>query len=245
VIEFEMPELVAGVIGEPIMQGYGALAFPQEYWQRVREICDEFGVLMMIDEVITGFGRAGSWFATDDLGITPDIITMAKGITSGYMPLSAAACRPKVTESMPVFLHLHTWGSHPVACAAGLKNLEIIKREGLVERSRQMGAYMLACLKELEKHPLVGEARGTGLWCALDLTADKKTRAMFPAANSPAPSLVKRAREKGLIIKLMGPALEFAPPLIITKEEIDWAVEVLDEVFLEEEKARGLIGRAV
>ncbi|MCZ7664956.1 MAG: aminotransferase class III-fold pyridoxal phosphate-dependent enzyme [Thermoleophilia bacterium] len=211
VIEFEMPDLVAGVIGEPIMQGYGALSFPKEYWARVREICDQHGVLLIVDEVITGFGRTGSWFATEEIGVLPDIITMAKGITSGYMPLSAAACRPKVTECMPMFLHLHTWGSHPVACAAGLKNLEIIKREGLVARSREMGAYLLAGLKELERHPVVGEARGTGLWCALDLTADKASRAMFATEDSPAPALVRRARDKGLIIKFMGPALEFAP----------------------------------
>lgn len=239
-IEFEMPDMVAAVIGEPVMQGFGALAMPPEYWTRVRDICDHYDVLLIVDEVITGFGRTGAMFASENLGIQPDIMTMAKQITSGYVPLSAAACRPAVTENMPVFLHLHTWGSHPVACAVGLKNIEIIEREGLVARAREMGAYFLAGLKELEKHPLVGEARGSGLWTALDLARDKKTREMFGAADHPGPSLVARARAKGLIIKMMGPALEFAPPLVITKEELDRAISVLDEVLTEEEKARGL-----
>jgi adenosylmethionine-8-amino-7-oxononanoate aminotransferase len=239
-IQFEMPDMVAAVIGESIMQGYGALALPKEYWQRVREICDRYGVLLIVDEVITGFGRTGVMFASEELGVQPDILTMAKQITSGYVPLSAAACRPAVTEPMPVFLHLHTWGSHPVACAAGLKNIEIIERESLVQRAREMGAYFLEGLKELEKHPLVGEARGTGLWCALDLTADKKTRAAFSVADHPGPSLVRRALQKGLVIKMMGPALEFAPPLIITKQELDFALRILDEVLSAEEKERGL-----
>ncbi|MHB0979964.1 MAG: aminotransferase family protein [Thermoleophilia bacterium] len=238
-IEFEMPDMVAAVIGEPIMQGFGALAMPKEYWTRVREICDEYDILLIVDEVITGFGRTGAMFASEELGVQPDIMTMAKQITSGYVPLSAAACRPKVTANMPVFLHLHTWGSHPVACAVGLKNIEIIEREGLVARSKEIGAYFLAALKELERHPMVGEARGTGLWTALDLTSDKKTRAMFGAADHPGPSIVSRARERGLIIKMMGPALEFAPPLMISKEELDWAVQIVDEVLTEEEKTRG------
>jgi len=239
-IEFEYPEHVAAVIGESLMQGWGALAMPLEYWQRVREICDEYDVLLIVDEVITGFGRTGTMFATEQLGIQPDLLTMAKAMTSGYFPMSAVAARPAVTATMPVFLHLHTWGSHPVGCAVGLRNIQLIEEEGLAERARELGAYFLAGLKQLESHPLVGEARGTGLWCALDLTADKKTRAMFTPATAPQPSLVRRALEKGLVIKAMGPALEFAPPLVITKEELERAVGILDQVLTEEEQARGL-----
>jgi adenosylmethionine-8-amino-7-oxononanoate aminotransferase len=239
-IEFELPEMTAAVIGEPAMQGYGALAMPPEYWSEVRAICDRHGVLLIVDEVITGFGRTGTMFASEQLGIQPDIVTMAKQITSGYVPLSAVACRPSVTAPMPQFLHLHTWGSHPVACAVGLRNIQIIEEEGLVERARLRGAYFLEALKELESHPLVGEARGIGLWCALDLTSDKKTRGMFSAADHPGPSLVKRALDKGLIIKMMGPALEFAPPMIISEEDLTWAVDVIDQVLGEEERARGL-----
>jgi putrescine aminotransferase len=239
-IQFELPEMTAAVIGEPAMQGYGAMAMPPEYWAEVRAICDRYGVLLIVDEVITGFGRTGTMFATEQLGIQPDIITMAKQITSGYVPLSAVANRPSVTAPMPQFLHLHTWGSHPVACAVGLRNIQIIEEEGLVERARQRGAFFLAALKELERHPLVGEARGMGLWCALDLTADKVTRAMFSAADHPGPSLVKRALGKGLIIKMMGPALEFAPPMIISEDQLSWAVDIIDQVLTEEEQARGL-----
>ncbi len=239
-IQFELPEMTAAVIGESVMQGYGALSMPNEYWQEVRAICDRYGVLLIVDEVITGFGRTGTMFATEQLGIQPDILTMAKQITSGYVPLSAVAARPSVTETMPIFLHLHTWGSHPVACAVGSRNIQIIEEEGLVQRSAERGAFFLAALKELERHPLVGEARGTGLWCALDLTADKATRAMFSAADHPGPSLVRRAQDKGLIIKMMGPALEFAPPLIISEEELSRAVDILDQVLSEEEQARGI-----
>jgi adenosylmethionine-8-amino-7-oxononanoate aminotransferase len=213
---------------------------PREYWSEVRAICDRYGVLLIVDEVITGFGRTGTMFATEQLGIQPDLLTMAKQITSGYLPLSAVAARPSVTEPLPIFQHLFTWGSHPVACAVGLRNLQIIEEEELVRRAAERGAYLLAGLRELERHPLVGEARGCGLWCALDLTADKATRALFPAADHPGPSLVNRCREKGLIIKMMGPALEFAPPLVITEDELSRAVAVLDEALSEEERARGL-----
>ncbi len=241
-IEFEIPDMVAAVIGEPVMQGFGALAPPPEYWPRLREICDEYGVLLISDEVITGFGRTGTLFASEAFDIRPDILTMAKQITSGYVALSAAACTAKVTAPMPAFLHLHTYGSHPVACAVGLRNLEILEEEALVQNSKELGAYFLSQLKELERHPLVGEARGIGLWCALDLAADKKTRAMFSAADFPGTALILRAREKGLIIKTMGPALEFAPPLVITKDEIDRALTIIDECLTEEERARGLGG---
>ena len=239
-IQFELPETTAAVLGESVMQGYGALAMPREYWSEVRAICDRYGVLLIVDEVITGFGRTGTMFATEQLGIQPDLLTMAKQITSGYIPLSAVAARPSVTAPMPIFQHLFTWGSHPVACAVGLRNIRIIEEEGLVAQAAARGTYLLEGLKDLERHPLVGEARGSGLWCALDLTADKATRAMFAAADHPGPSLVNRCREKGLIIKMMGPALEFAPPLVISEEELAWAVGVLDEVLSEEELARGL-----
>jgi putrescine---pyruvate transaminase len=239
-VQFEMPELVAAVIGEPVMQGFGALSMPAEYWAEVRAICDRYGVLLIVDEVITGFGRTGVMFASERLGIQPDLVTMAKQITSGYVPLSAVAARPFVTDPLPVFLHLHTWGSHPVACAVGLRTIQIIEDEALVARSAEMGAFLLEGLKEFERHPLVGEARGTGLWCALDLTADNKTRAMFAPSDFPGPSLVRRALQKGLIIKAMGPALEFAPPLIIGKDDLTWALGIIDEVLTDEEKARGL-----
>ena len=237
IIQFEDPDQISAFIGEPIQQGFGAYAPPKEYWKIVREICNRYGILLIIDEVICGFGRTGKWFGIEHFGIQPDILTMAKGITSGYVPLGGVGCTDKVMEPIEIFNHLHTYGNHPVACAAALKNIEIIKRENLIEHSSKMGIYFLERLKTLEYHPTVGEIRGTGLWTAIDFTSDKKRRAPFPLNGLN--SLVDRAKKRGLIIKLMGQALEFAPPLIIQKEEIDGAVKILDECITEEEKEMG------
>lgn len=238
VIAFEDPEQVSAFIGESIQQGFGALSPPPEYWPTVRRICDEYGVLLIVDEVICGFGRTGAWFGIDHFGIQPDLMTMAKGLSSGYVPLGAVGCRPEILAEVEILHHLHTYGNHPVACAAALKNMEILQEEALIPRAQRMGEYFLEALKMLQGHVSVGEVRGKGLWTAVDLTADKATRAIFPPANLG--SLIRRAREKGLIIKTMGHALEFAPPLIITTEQIDWAVKILDQCLSEEEQAMGL-----
>lgn len=234
VIEFESPEQISAFIGEPIQQGFGAYAPPKEYWPIVREICDRHGILLIIDEVICGFGRTGKMFGVEHFGVQPDLMTMAKGLTSGYLPLGAAGCSAKVWEPIEMMMHLHTYGSHPVSCATAIKNIEILRNEGLIENSRKMGDYLLAGLKVLEKYKIVGEARGTGLWAAIDFTADKKTRAVLPAAH--VNRIILRAREKGLIIKTMGHALEFAPPLVIQQDEIDKALKVIEACIQAEEK---------
>ena len=234
-IEFEDPGLISAFIGEPIMQGMGALAPPPEYWPIVREICSKYDILLIIDEVICGFGRTGRMFATEHIGVQPDLLTMAKGISSGYIPLGAVGCTDQVMEPIEHFMHLHTYGNHPVACAAALKNIEILQAEKLVRNSADMGAYFLEGLKTLEKHSTVGEARGTGLWLALDFTSDKKTRAAFPIGH--VNNIINRARERGLLVKTMGAALEIAPPLIIEKDDIDQALKILDQSISEEEKA--------
>ncbi|MCF8068825.1 MAG: aspartate aminotransferase family protein [Desulfobacterales bacterium] len=238
IIEFEGPDQISAFIGEPVQQGFGAYHPPKEYWPIVREICDKYGILIIVDEVICGFGRTGKMFATEHLNIKPDILTMAKGLTSGYVPLGAAGCSDKVYEPIEALAHLHTYGNHPVSCAAGIKNIEIIQREKLVDNSAEMGNYFLDGLRSLEKHPSVGETRGTGLWLAVDFTTNKETRAPFPVSNLM--NIVARAKEKGFIIKCMGMALEFAPPLIITKENINQFIPVLDECIREEENAMGL-----
>jgi adenosylmethionine-8-amino-7-oxononanoate aminotransferase len=236
-IEFENPELISAFIGEPIMQGFGALAPPQEYWPIVREICAQYDILLIIDEVICGFGRTGKMFGIDHFEIQPDLLTMAKGITSGYIPLGATGCTDEVMEPIEHFFHLHTYGNHPVACAAGLKNIAIMQKENLIQNSAEMGKYFLEGLKNLEKHPIVGEARGTGLWLAIDFTADKKTRRPFPISR--VNNIVARAKKLGVLFKTMGFALEFAPPLIVTREDINEAVAVLDQCIAEEEKDMG------
>jgi adenosylmethionine-8-amino-7-oxononanoate aminotransferase len=237
IIQFEDPEQVSVFIGEPIQQGFGAYAPPQEYWKIIREICDIYGIMLIIDEVICGFGRTGRWFGIDHFDIQADTLTMAKGISSGYVPLGAVGCTDEIMHPIEIFQHLHTYGNHPVSCAAALKNIEIIKRENLVENSYKMGIYFLERLKTLEYHPIVGEVRGKGLWTAIDLTTDKKKRLLFPGNRIN--RIIDRAKGKGLIIKTMGHALEFAPPLIIQKEEIDEAVKILDECLTEEEREMG------
>jgi adenosylmethionine-8-amino-7-oxononanoate aminotransferase len=238
IIEFEDPEQISAFIGEPIQQAFGALAPPREYWNIVRDMCDRYGILLIIDEVICGFGRTGKWFGVEHFDIQPDIITMAKGISSGYVPLGGVGCTDEVLEPVEIFQHLHTYGNHPVSCAAALKNIEIMQRENLIGNSSEMGDYFLEGLRSLESHPTVGEARGTGLWTALDMTTDKKKRTPFP--QSRIMNIINRAKKKGLIIKTMGHALEFAPPLIIQREEIDEAMKILDECITEEERDMGL-----
>lgn len=240
VIAFEDPELVSVFIGEPIQQGFGVLVPPKEYWSIVREICDKYGILMIMDEVICGFGRTGKMFGFEHFDIQPDIITMAKGITSGSVPLGAVGCTDEVMEPIEIFNHMHTYANHPVPCAAGLKTIEILKRDKLVENSRELGHYFLESLRSLERHSIVGEIRGAGLWTAIDFTAHKKTCAPLPADHLV--SMVARAKSKGLIIKLapVRQAFEFAPPLTIQKEEIDTAIKIIDECITEEEQDMGL-----
>jgi adenosylmethionine-8-amino-7-oxononanoate aminotransferase len=238
IVQFEDPDQISVFIGEPIQQGFGAFSPPKEYWKIVRKICDMYGILLIIDEVICGFGRTGKWFGVEHFNIQPDMITMAKGITSGYVPLGGVGCTDQVIEPIEIVHHLHTYGNHPVSCRAALKNIEIMKRENLVQNSYEMGIYFLDRLRTLEFHPMVGEVRGVGLWTAIDFTTDKKKKTPFPFNRIL--NIIERAKKKGLIIKTMGQALEFAPPLIIQKEEIDEAVEILDECIREEEKEMGL-----
>ena len=233
-IQFEDPSQVMAFIGEPIQQAFGVCAPPQEYWPIIRQICDKYGILLIVDEVICGFGRTGKWFGTQHFDLRPDIVTMAKGISSGYIPMGAVGATEAVLTPVDLFANLQTYMNHPVACAASLTNIEILKREGLVENSRVLGEYFLGRLKELERHPIVGEARGTGLWAALELTTDKARHAPFPTERLT--RLVERAREHGMIIKAMHMALEFAPPLVIGKADLDEAIRILDRCLTEEER---------
>jgi len=238
IIEFEGPEQVSVFIGEPIQQGFGVLPAPPGYWKTIREICDRFGILLIHDEIISAFGRTGKWFASEHFAVWPDLITMAKGLASGYAALGAVGCTEKVIEPVDTFHHIHTYGNHPVACAAALASMRIVKSEHLIQHAERMGTYLKQGLDSLSGHRICGEARVVGVWGAIDLTTDRRTHAAFPAERLS--SLVRRAQDKGLIIKSMGHALEFAPPLIIEKEHIDWAVRILDECLTEEEKAMKL-----
>lgn len=227
-IQFEGPDLVAAFIAEAIMQGMGALPPPDGYFERIREICDTYEVLLIIDEVITGFGRTGKMFACDLYNIRPDIITLAKQLTGGYAPLGAASTTRKIADAIDTFYHIHTYGNHPVCCAAALKNIEIIERENLVAHAAQMGSYLLAGLKELQKHPIVGEARGVGLWCAIEIVKDKDRRIPFKPEENIAQQLTLAGKDHGVIFRGMGNALEFAPPLSISRKEIEAGLRAID-----------------
>ena len=239
IIEFEGPEQISMFIGEPIQQGFGAYRPPPEYWPLIRKICDRYEILLVIDEVICGFGRTGRMFATQHFEVQPDMITMAKGLTSGYVPLGAVGCADRVTEPIELLNHLHTYGNHPVSCAVALRNLEILENEKLVENSEKMGRYFLDGLQTLLHHPSVGEVRGTGLWLAIDFTVDKQSRDPFPFENLM--GIITRMKQKGVLVKTMGMALELAPPLIIDKDDIDEVILALDACIGEEEKSMGLV----
>ncbi len=238
-IQFEGPDLIAAFIAETVMQGVGALPPPEGYFDRIRKICDEYGVLLIMDEVIVGFGRTGKMFACEHYKIKPDLMTMAKQLTGGYAPLGAAAATKKVADAIPTFLHLHTYGNHPVSCAAALKTLEIIEREELVANSAEMGKYFLDGLKQLQKHPIAGEARGIGLWCALEIVQDKKKRLPFPARENIIFQLTLTGRNHGVIFRGMSNALEFAPPLTLTRSEVEEGLEGLDKALYDVEKKLG------
>jgi adenosylmethionine-8-amino-7-oxononanoate aminotransferase len=238
-IQFEGPDLVAAFIAETVMQGVGALPPPDGYFDRIRQICDKYGVLLIIDEVIVGFGRTGKMFAAEHYNIRPDIMTMAKQLTSGYAPLGAASTTRQIAENIPTFLHLHTYGNHPVCCAAALANIEIIEREKLVANAAEMGKYFLEGLKELTKHPIAGEARGLGLWCAVEIVQDKKKRVPFPPKENITSQLTLAGRTHGAIFRGMGNALEFAPPLTITRKEVAEGLKAINQALYDVEKKLG------
>jgi taurine-pyruvate aminotransferase len=230
VIQREGPDTVAAIIVEPIIGGGGIIAPPDDYFPRLREICDEHDVLLIFDEVITGFGRTGEKFGADHWGVVPDIMTMAKGVTSGYQPLGATAVRPHVYDAFlggddehREFAQVVTYGGHPVCCAAGVANLEILNRERLWENSAKVGAYLQAQLKALDS-PRVGDVRGKGLMIAVELVdddgapLDKATMDRAHAAIVDAGVLVGRMSHV-----LPGPESIFylSPPLIITEADAD------------------------
>ena len=237
VIVREDPSTVAAVIAEPIIGGGGVIVPPDRYLPRLREICDRYGVLLILDEVITGFGRTGKLFASEHWGVVPDMMTMAKGVSSGYLPLGACAVTPEVFETFMgepdehrEFSSVSTYGGHPVCCAAALANLDILTAERLWENSAEVGAYLLDALERLDS-PFIGEVRGKGLMIAVELAAHN--------GESLDPDRVAAVQagilEQGVIVGRMshvmqGPESIFflAPPLILTRREADRIVSAFD-----------------
>ncbi len=232
-IQHEGPENVAAFIAEPIMQAHGVQNPSVEYFGRVREICDRYDVLLIVDEVITGFGRTGAWFASEHYGIVPDIMTMAKAMTAGYVPMGAVITRAELIDALPVFRHVHTFSGHAGAAAAANTTIAIKERDGLIAKARDDGEYLLDALREyLDPHPIVGQVRGKGMWLAVDFTQDKETRAPFE--DDTVRAVVRRMYEHGVIASPIGTAFEMAPPLISSRADLDEAVRVaalaIDEV---------------
>lgn len=225
------PENVAAFIGEPIMGAGGVKIPPASYWPEVQRICRKYDVLLMLDEVITGYGRTGAWFAAQSMGIEPDTITTAKALTSGYQPLSALLVGDRIASALVEkggeFFHGYTYSGHPVACAVALANLEIIEKEGLIERVRhETGPYFNKALKErIEGHPIVGEVRSFGLMGAIEIVKDKESRARFPDEGTAAVAVRDHAIANGMMLRATGDTMILSPPLIWTKETIDLAIE--------------------
>jgi adenosylmethionine-8-amino-7-oxononanoate aminotransferase len=232
-INFEKPETVAAIIAEPISVSNGTFVPWQEYWQTLRDICDKHGILLIADEVINGFGRTGKWFGIDHYGVQPDIMTTAKGLSSGYAPIACTMTTRKVADAFAAdkkntFAHGITFGTHPVSCAVALRNIEILESEGLVDNSARTGHYLIEQLKEMQaRHGIVGDVRGIGLMVQVDLVKNTQTREAFDQEDDMQSKLGGRLIERGLLCRA-GAQISIAPPLVANREDVDEIVDILD-----------------
>ncbi|MFY8088266.1 MAG: aminotransferase class III-fold pyridoxal phosphate-dependent enzyme, partial [Rubrivivax sp.] len=216
----------AAFIGEPVQGAGGVIIPPSTYWPEVQRICDAYGILLVSDEVICGFGRTGHWFGCETLGSQPDLMTFAKGVTSGYVPLGGVMVGNRVAkvliEQGGEFEHGYTYSGHPVACAVALANIRLIQRLGLVEHVRDdVGPYLAEQYRGLMDHPLVGDAETCGLMGALLLVRNKATGDAFPEAVSIGMVCRGHCFANGLIMRAVGDRMIIAPPLVITRAQID------------------------
>ncbi|MDR7435042.1 MAG: aspartate aminotransferase family protein [Armatimonadota bacterium] len=237
----EDPKTVAAFIAEPVIGAGGVIPPTPDYFPRIREICDRYQVLFIADEVITGFGRTGRWFSLEHWGVQPDILTFAKGVTSAYLPLGgmmvSREIHQAILEAPPAerYMHAATYSAHPTCCAVALRNLEILEQEGLIEHAARMGERLIAGLQTLRDLPIVGNVRGLGLMCGVELVEDQETKE--PAIGLGARVLAE-ARKRGLVTRIrvgqrgdfpIGDTILLAPPLVITEEQVDRIVEILRE----------------
>jgi putrescine aminotransferase len=227
------PENVAAFIGEPVQGAGGVIIPPAGYWKKVEAICRKHGILLISDEVICGFGRLGRWFGFQHYGIKPDIVSMAKGLSSGYLPIAATAVSAPIVETLKQqggeFIHGYTYSGHPTAAAVALKNLEIIARERLVERvAEDTGPYLAKALSRLNSHPLAGEVRTLGLIGAVEIVSRKGTNQRFGGKEGQAGPAVRDACiRNGLMVRAVRDSIVMSPPLVITHAEIDRLVDIL------------------
>jgi putrescine aminotransferase len=227
------PDKVAAFIGEPVQGAGGVIIPPPGYWQKVEAICRKYGILLVSDEVICGFGRLGEWFGFQKFGYTPDIVSMAKGLSSGYQPISATAISREIIATFRAadddFVHGYTYSGHPVAAAVALRNLDIIEGEKLVDRVRDdIGPYFAAALKRLDGHPLVGQTRSLGLIGAVEIVAEQGTNRRFGGKEGAAGPIVRDACiAGGLMVRAVRDSIVMCPPFVITREEVDRMVAII------------------
>ena len=246
IIKKENPETISAFIAEPIIgASAGAVVPPREYFSIIRKICDKYNVLLILDEVMTGFGRTGEWFASQHWRVLPDISVVGKGIGGGLVPLAAVFCRDKIFEAIRKgsgnFLHGFTFENNPFTAGIGREVLKYVRRRDLVKQSKKMGKYLLARLNSLKELDAVGDVRGLGLMTAVELVQDKKTKTPFPRKKQIAEKVLQTALRKGLNLyfavgfteKEEGDAIMVAPPFIVSEKEIDKIIKILRESIVE------------
>ncbi|MFM2279253.1 MAG: taurine--pyruvate aminotransferase [Pseudomonadota bacterium] len=234
-IEREGTDTIAAFIAEPIMGTGGVLLPPKGYFERVQAVLDRHDILLVVDEVITGFGRLGEWFGTGAYGLRPDIVSLAKGLTSAYFPMSASIISDRIwsvlvetSAEAGAFMHGFTYSGHPVGAAVALANLDLMEREGMVENAATVGPHLLRSLKlELADHPFIGDIRGQGLMVGIEFVADKATKRPFAKGTAPHRVVARHATQHGVLTRALPflPVNSFSPPLSITTEEINEAVK--------------------
>lgn len=224
------PEKVAAFVAEPIQGAGGVIIPPSSYWPEIQRICKEHGILLVTDEVICGFGRIGEWFGADHYGVEPDLMTFAKGVTSGYLPLGGVMVSDRVADVLVdeggEFFHGYTYSGHPAACAVAIENIHILQRENLIERVREdIGPYLQDRWSQLAEHPLVGETRMVGLIGAMELVADKDSMQRFNKDAGAGTICRDMSVDSGLVMRAVNDTMVVAPPLILSHEEADELVE--------------------
>jgi 4-aminobutyrate--pyruvate transaminase len=230
-------ETIAAFIGEPVLGAGGVVVPPDSYWPAISPVLKKHDILFIADEVINGFGRTGTMFGVQQYGVQPDIVAMAKGITSGYVPLGAVGVTDAIYERMiepdTMFMHGFTYSGHPVACFVALRNLAIIENEDLPANAEARGKQLLGGLKELQHHPNVGNVRGKGMMAIVELVADKGSKARFDAAADVGNKLQAVTRKHGLIVRCSDTGIAIAPPLVMTADETDRLVGIVGDALTE------------
>jgi 4-aminobutyrate--pyruvate transaminase len=236
-IEKEGADSIAAFIGEPVQGAGGLVPPPQSYWGEISKVLKEHNILLIHDEVITDFGRTGTMFGMLQYGVTPDIASFAKGITSGYIPLGGVAVSDEIFEVMAepdqMFMHGFTYSGHPVACAVALRNIQIVEDENLPANAGEVGTYMIDELTKLLERPYVGNVRGKGLMMLVEYVADKETKAKFDASLNVGGRMQAATRKRGIMVRASNDGVTLSPPLIITKEQADEVVEALADSLTE------------